>query len=106
MKDNGTPDDTLAFRDTSAFRDEELGQALRGLPVPEHETDFFARLGARLEAEERNADDRRGERTGQRRESRRWWRLLLLPIPLAAAILALVWIVGWGRGRRAWGRSR
>ena len=70
------------------YRDTKLGEALRGLDVPEHRPDFYAELHRRL-AEERTASiaDARGERA-RRRARRRWG----LRAALVAAVAALAFL--------------
>ena len=89
------------------FRDEELGRALRALDVPEHGRGFAQAVEKALEADEgafrheAAERDHRSERPRPRpagpsaahRERHRWlwW---MAPVPLAAAILLVVWIAG------------
>jgi hypothetical protein len=100
------------------FRDTELGEQLRRLEVPEHGPDFFATLEEELKEElevEVEAESRRAARgsddlpSGRRvshqgaasradagrrpaRQRRRsWLRYAWIPIPVALAILLLLW---------------
>jgi len=79
------------------LRDAKLGRELRALDVPEHSPAFFERLEARIQEEEA-AKPRSASTLSRRADSRvpwyrrRWLRLSLLPIPLAAMILASVWV--------------
>jgi hypothetical protein len=75
-------------RDGKAYRDTQLGAALRALDVPEHRPDFYPELHRRL-AEERTAriaDVR--ERRARTRARRRWG----LRVALVAAVAALAFL--------------
>lgn len=75
-------------------RDEELGRALRKLEVPAHAPGFARAVEEALEratAEERRRAGASSRPQGRRPRFRLWW---LAPVPLAAAILLVVWVIG------------
>lgn len=80
------------MNDDGDVRDDELGAALRQLPVPPPREDFYPRLLSRLE-----------EEAGTRAPSRRRWQPQSpLWLGAAAAVLVVVMLVSWvglpGRG--------
>jgi hypothetical protein len=103
---------TGTSRTEGRFRDAELGEQLRRLEVPEHAPDFFATLEEELEAEveagsrsaarvsdglssgrrpSRQSASSRAPDQPVRQKRRSWLRYAWIPIPVALAILLLLW---------------